>query len=63
MERIKIRAIRANLNMTQESMAEYLGISVTAYALKEQGKREFLWSEIYKICKLADIDNPFLLDV
>ena len=63
MERIKIKAVRANMDMTQEDMAKHLGISITAYILKEQGKREFTWSEVYRICKLANIENPFMLDI
>lgn len=63
MEHIKVKAVRANLDMTQEDMARYLGISGTAYILKEQGKRDFTWKEVYKICKLANIENPLMLDI
>ena len=35
---LKIRKLRKDLKLTQENMAEYLGISQNAYSLIEQGK-------------------------
>ena len=41
--------------VTQEDLADYLGISRTGYRMKETGVYEFTESEISKICKLLEV--------
>lgn len=53
--KLKVEAIRKQMGMTQEELARILGITSTAYALKEKKKREFKGSELVKISKLANI--------
>ena len=56
----KLKAKRVELGLTQLDMANKMGITLSTYNLKEQGKREFLASEIIKIldifkCAYEDI--------
>ena len=56
----KLKAKRVELGLTQLDMANKMGITLSTYNLKEQGKREFLSSEIIKILdifKCAYEDN------
>ena len=56
----KLKGKRVECGFTQREMAIKLGISTGAYALKEQGKRQFIIDEICVIlnilnCKFEDI--------
>ena len=56
----KLKGKRVECGYTQRDMAIKLGISTGAYALKEQGKRQFIIDEISQIlhildCKFEDI--------
>lgn len=55
MEKLKIEAIRKQLNKTQEEMAKLIGITPTSYSLKERKIREWKGSELVKISKIANI--------
>jgi transcriptional regulator with XRE-family HTH domain len=48
---LKIRKLRKDLGLTQENMAEYLGISQNAYSLIEQGKTKI---EINRLIRIKD---------
>ena len=55
-----VKGMRANANLTQEAVAKELGITVVSYRRKEQGKREFKFSELLKMCKLFNVElNDF----
>lgn len=59
----KLYDLRKNVKkMTQEDVAEYLGISVQTYRDKEKGKRPFTQDEMFALSKLFDlsIDTIFL---
>lgn len=59
----KLYDLRKNIKkMTQEDVAEYLGISVQTYRDKEKGKRPFTQDEMFALSKLFDlsIDTIFL---
>jgi len=56
----KLKGKRVEKGYTQQDIADKLGISVSAYNLKEQGKRQFIIEEICEIlnildCKFEDI--------
>jgi DNA-binding XRE family transcriptional regulator len=56
----KLKAKRVELGYTQLDMANKMGITLATYNLKEQGKREFLGSEILQLlnilkCNYEDI--------
>lgn len=57
---IKLRAKRVENLMTQKDLADKLGISLSTYVSKENGKRDFTFSEIqdlmyYLNCDFNDI--------
>lgn len=59
----KLYDLRKNIKkMTQEDVADYLGISVQTYRDKEKGKRPFTQDEMFALSKLFDlsIDTIFL---
>lgn len=56
MEKFSVKAIRVNLKMTQEEMANHLNITTRAYADKENGINRWFFDEILKISELASID-------
>lgn len=50
----KLRGVRVEKGLTQEDMANKIGISTFSYLMKENGKRDFTLSEMKKICKILD---------
>ena len=60
MEKLSVKAIRINIGMSQEEMANRLGISIRTYCDKENGKNKWLWEEILQICNIAKI-SPNLI--
>ena len=62
MNRAKLKGLRAEKGFTQEKIAEAIGIGVTTYILKEQGKREFTESEISKLGDILNV-NPSIFFV
>lgn len=59
----KARAYRVLANLTQEEMAKELGISVTAYRMKENNEREFTRSEMNAfVKKIKTVDETVTLD-
>ena len=51
----KMRGIRSDLGLTQEEMAQYLGISIRAYRNKEKGMAPFSQIEMILIMKRANL--------
>ena len=43
------------MNMSQEKMAEFLGICTRSYRKKENGEARFYFEEIFKICQKANV--------
>ena len=57
---MSIRAMRVNANLTQEQVAEKLGITRLSYRNKENGKTEFKLKELLILCELFDVElNDF----
>lgn len=52
----KIRTLRTYKNLTQENMAEKLGISVNGYSKIESGKTKLTLDRIQEIAQILDID-------
>jgi len=48
----KLKGARVEKGLTQEDMAERIGISTYSYLMKENGKRDFTLTEMKKICKI-----------
>ncbi|RXM79613.1 transcriptional regulator [Clostridium tetani] len=47
----KLKSLRAKHGDTQMDLSEFLGIRVSTFNFKENGKTEFTLSEAYKIAK------------
>lgn len=57
---MSIRAMRVNANLTQEQVADKLGITRLAYRNKENGKTEFKLKELLVMCELFGVElNDF----
>ena len=54
--KLKVKAIRANLNMSQKEFADILEMSLSTYQKKEQGISPWLFEEIVKIANKFNID-------
>ena len=54
--KLKVKAIRANLNMSQKEFADILGMSLSTKKKKEQGISPWLFEEIVKIANKFNID-------
>lgn len=50
----KLKGARVEKGLTQEDMAERIGISTYSYLMKENGKRDFTLTEMKKICEILD---------
>lgn len=56
-----IRAERVRCGYTQREMAQKLGLSVTGYNHKENGKRQFSLEEFILICRILEVDPDYLI--
>jgi len=58
----KLWEIRKSYKMNQSEVADILGISVQAYRLKEQGKKQFTQDEMFSLSNYfkRDIEDIFL---
>jgi transcriptional regulator with XRE-family HTH domain len=57
----KIRQIRIQKGLSQENMADMLGLSTTAYGDIERGRTELSVSRLENVAKLLDVPLPELL--
>jgi len=59
----KIRQIRLQKGLSQENMADMLGLSTTAYGDIERGRNELSVSRLENVAKLLDVPLPELLGI
>lgn len=52
----QIRLIRLSKNLSQESLAEELGLSVSTFSNLERGTTEFTVSRLLEVLKILDVD-------
>lgn len=57
----KIRQLRLQKELSQENMADMLGLSTTAYGDMERGRTELSISRLENIARLLDVSLPELL--
>jgi transcriptional regulator with XRE-family HTH domain len=57
----RIRQIRLQKGLSQENMADMLGLSTTAYGDLERGRTELSVSRLENIARLLDVPLPELL--
>ena len=48
----KLKGARVEKGLTQEDMAESIGISTYSYLMKENGNLDFTLTEMKKICEI-----------
>lgn len=58
----RLKELRAEKQLSQQSVAEKLGCPVSTYANWEQGRREPSIFDIYNILKVYEIDANDLFD-
>lgn len=57
----KIRQIRVQKGLSQENMADMLGLSTTAYGDMERGRTDISLGRLENISRILDIELPDLL--
>ena len=57
-----LKSLRVKQGLKQQDVANYLGITVSVYNYKENGKRKFSIDEAIKLARLlkCDIEDIFL---
>jgi len=60
---LKLKGLRVSKGKTQQDIAKVLGISETAYNMKERGYREFTRPEIKKLYKFFELTPVELIDI
>lgn len=58
----KLRAIRALRGLTQAQLAEQAGVSPTAIAEYEKGKRDLRADTIRKLCEAMGVQVRYIVD-
>jgi len=59
----RLRNLREDSDMKQETVAKYLGITRPQYSLYETGKREFKLEHIRRLCMLYNISADAVLNL
>ncbi len=59
----KIRLIRLNKGLSQENLADMLGVSTTAYGDIERGRTELTLSKIENLAKILEVELSELLGI
>lgn len=59
----RIRGLREDSDLNQETIAKYLGITRPQYSLYETGKRAFPAEQIAKLCKFFHVSADYVLDI
>lgn len=59
----KIRGKRCELKLTQQDMANKLGITLKTYCFKEKGTSDFTLKEVVELCKIFNctLNDIFLI--
>lgn len=60
--KLSVKAIRVNAGISQKEAAEHLGLSLTAYVRKENGRSKFWADEIEKLAQLFGVDIDIFFD-
>jgi len=55
---MKLRGMLVEKQIPQYELAKRLGVSEKTMSGRMNGLLDFSWSEIVKICKILDIENP-----
>ncbi len=63
MDGFQLECERKRAGLTQQTMADNLGISLAAYGRKERGESEFTLAEIRKIVSILKLDDSRALAI
>lgn len=54
----KLRGILAERGISQKEVAKAIGMNENYFSDRMTGDVDFRWSEVVKICRLLEIDDP-----
>lgn len=54
-DKLSVETARKICGLSQEKLAEKIGMSISTYRSKEQGRSQFYWDEIKAISDVLDI--------
>lgn len=54
----KLRGILAERGISQKEVAKAIGMNENYFSDRMTGDVDFRWSEVVKICRLLEIENP-----
>lgn len=54
----KLRGILAERGISQKAVAKAIGMNENYFSDRMTGDVDFRWSEVVKICRLLEIENP-----
>ena len=58
----RIKELRVQLNLSQDYVAKYLGVSRSTFTQIENGKRRILAEEVSKLCTLFGVSADVLIN-
>ena len=58
---IRLKELRTDKDVSQETVANYLGIKQTVYSRYETGKNDMKPEQIIKLCKFYGVSADYLL--
>ncbi len=58
----RVRGIRLDMNLTEEEMAEKVGISTEEYKKYENGEKDFNFTFVYKLANVAGVEISELME-
>lgn len=63
MDILEIKSRRVKLKLTQNNIAQKLGVAVTTYTKKENGKIPFSRDELCAMKKILDLDDSDFIKI
>lgn len=54
----KLKSILFEQGISQKNLAKEIGISEHSMSDKMHGRIDFTYTEVYKLCRVLDIENP-----
>lgn len=63
MDLLKIKVERAKKQMSQNDVAEALGLSSSGYSFKEQGRTDFTLPEVQKMAEIFGLSDAEIIEI
>lgn len=61
--KLTVKAARVNAKLSQDAVAEALGMSINTYKHKENGKSRFYADELSKLSRLFNVDVTIFFEL